>query len=96
MTDTPLLENWRVVCTGAAYMAPEARSLKLGGNVYGHPGFIDGNPITTSSIIEVSGRRVRTRSRVYLLGTPSPDYVAWCKKNGIDPPTFNEPIRTTK
>ena len=60
------------------YGAPEKKKIspKLGGIVSGHPGFLDGDSITTSSIqgMTIDGK-IRTFSgSEYELGDPNPDY----------------------
>lgn len=51
------LKNWYV--TGgydSEFIAPEFRKYHLQGNVYGHPNFKDGDPVTTSRIMEISDK----------------------------------------
>jgi len=92
-TNEVIIQNWRVVMGGDAYTPPECRTIKLNGEVYNHPSFPDGSNVTTSRIEKVEGRRVKTYSRWYNLGDPDPEYVDWCEENGIDPPTWENPIR---
>lgn len=90
------LREWSVVDTSDdPYLAPEQRPLKVKGKVYDNPRFTEGEEIVTSHIVGVEGRIVRTRSgSEYLLdGPPEEAYVAWCLKNGVAPPSENEPIR---
>jgi hypothetical protein len=92
-TNETILMNWAVIPTGSPYDAPELRGIKLVGEVYNHPNFGPGSTVTTSRVLEVDGRRVRTRSRWYNLGDVCGEYVDWCEENGVDPPTWEEPIR---
>ena len=76
------IENWSIVQLGFdPYRPPEAQEQALHGTVYGHPGFGDGEEVTTSSIVSgatCDGRiTVRTRSgSEYELGEVSADYEA--------------------
>lgn len=88
------LKNWSVCHHPAdVYTPPEQRSAHLQGEVYGHPGFPDGEQIVTSRILDTNGRVVTTRSREYLLdGPPAPGYIEYLKSIGH---TLNEehPVR---
>lgn len=88
------LENWSVVSTPISpYEAPELARMLIHGEVYGNPRFIDGEPVTTSSVQKIEGNRVFTRNSVYELGTPAPAYVEWCKDNNVHVPTPEVPIK---
>lgn len=87
----PRIENWSVRTEPNPYLPPELRSIRLNGDVTGHPLWPDQN-LTTSAVQEVNGRIVRTFSREYELGEPSPEYVQWCKDNGCHVPTAECPI----
>ena len=51
------LKNWSVTSdVDERYVAPEMMHYQLQGNVYGHPRFNDGDPVTTSRIIEINDR----------------------------------------
>lgn len=81
------LEKWAVVwlaATNECYAPPESRELGLAGFATGHPEFDDGTFVTSSAIVHVSGRTIRTESgRVYeLFGDPDPAYLAWLAENG--------------
>lgn len=71
-----VIEDWAVVLGGDASVAPEARPRILRGKVYGHPTRKDGTPIKTSDIVtlKLSERTCQTKSRLYHLGKPHPDY----------------------
>ena len=88
------LECWRIVVPEECkYTAPELVPLLVEGAVYGNPRFEDGDPITTSSVVEVSGRIITTYSGSrYRLGEVDPRYKEWLDKNylGWDP---ENPIR---
>jgi len=44
--------------------------------------------ILTSLVVDVRGRRVKTASgSTYILQTPDPDFVKWCRENGVHDPT---------
>lgn len=84
------LENWSVVClANNPYMAPELRTSHLSGQIYGRrPEFLDGEIVTTSYIVKAEGNKITTFSgSVYILGTPSQDYIEWARKNY---PNFDE------
>jgi hypothetical protein len=76
----PRLENWSVICLNVnPYMAPEGQEKQLHGEVFDHPGFEDGEVISTSAIInyDADGKTVRTSSgSVYTLGKISEEYEA--------------------
>ncbi len=75
------LENWSVI--QEPYDAPELGIKYLRGTRVEDDWFC-----RTSSIVKVEGRRVTTRSgSIYILGTPDPDYAAYCVSIGkeIDP-----------
>jgi hypothetical protein len=79
-----LINSWSVVAeSGVPYRAPEAREMRLTGNVYGHPRHRDGAFLITTNIQGTDGRFVFTRNTVYLLGNPSDTYLAWLDKLGI-------------
>lgn len=51
------LKNWSVTSdVDARFIAPEMIHYHLQGNVYGHPRFNDGDPVTTSRIIEINDK----------------------------------------
>jgi len=69
------LENWSVGSNASSYTAPELVSLRLHGNVYGHPRFDEGEEVTTSAIDKIDGDVVVTRSGSrYELGEVDPEY----------------------
>ncbi len=76
----PHLENWSVVALSAdPYTAPECIPQGLHGNVYGHPRFVDGVPITTSRIVtrDAAAQTATTKSGTfYSLGEIDPNYEA--------------------
>lgn len=83
MTDNDIrIEQWAVVEDADPYVAPEMRRRYLRGQVFGHPNprHADGKTVTTSRIINVDGRRVKTNSgSTYVLGEPDPAYVEFCR-----------------
>jgi hypothetical protein len=88
-----VIENWSVTTiSNDPYSPPERCSKCLQGNIYNHPTVSSDRIAHTSQIVSVDGLYVTTRSRVYLLGKPDPNYLIWCKDNGInfDP---NYPIK---
>ena len=85
------LKNWAIVSDCDPYTPPECQKSRLNGEVYGREPresdgytFPDGKRITTSSIKEVNGRVITTRSgTVYeLVGDPDPDYLEFLKEIG--------------
>lgn len=89
------LENWEMSGKfDPAFTAPEAQLYLITGEVYGHPDFMDGEPITTSSIEGAVGNIVTTHSgSEYELGQPDMTYVMWCEEAGCHIPTPDEPIK---
>ncbi|MAE81144.1 MAG: hypothetical protein CMB80_00305 [Flammeovirgaceae bacterium] len=79
------LENWSVIGGQVhgtrPYTAPELFSGScLAGEVYNHFRFQDGEPVRTSMICKVKGRRITTHSgHVYELGKIHPDYRQFLK-----------------
>jgi hypothetical protein len=80
----PRLEKWSCCFTDAEnpYLAPECRTIRLQGKVYGHPSFDDGSDVVTSRIVKTEGRTITTYSgSVYVLGEVEPGYREWLAKN---------------
>ena len=89
------LENWYISSTGDPYTPPEAVSLILNGDAYGHPRFPDGHTITTTSVVGVpflatalplkksirDGMIIETRNTFYKLTGVCPKYEKWCNAN---------------
>ena len=51
------LKNYSVTSdVDGRFIAPELMHYHLQGNVYGHPRFDDGDPVTTSRIIEINDK----------------------------------------
>lgn len=50
------LKNWSIFSEGNEYLAPELRSFRLQGKVYGHPKFNDGDPVHTSKIVKITDK----------------------------------------
>ena len=51
------LKNWSVTSdVNPNFVAPEMMHFYLQGDVYGHPRFEDGAPVTTSRIIEINDK----------------------------------------
>ena len=70
-----ILNNWSIVYAGDLYKAPEQRSPSLCGHVSDDKRFEDGTIITTSSIKELDGEFVVTRSgSKYKLGSVDERY----------------------
>lgn len=94
------LEEWSVVYpAGSLYQPNEILTVSLRGRAYGHPRFEDGDVIETSTVTGSSvptpdGHVVPTRSRQYLLGAPSQDWLEWMVRHGIpfDP---EQPVKFT-
>lgn len=71
------MENWGVVASVNNPYAPSwAQSRSLYGQVYNHPGFEDGEYVTTSSVVgKTKEDEVVTLSgSIYQLGQINPDY----------------------
>lgn len=78
------LKNWSMRLAGTNYHAPEIRPTHLCGTVTGSHKFADGSTITTSAIVSVHGRLIRTQNgSTYRLGQPHPSYSAWLAAEGI-------------
>lgn len=81
----PRLENWSIGSPlSSVYMAPEARTKVLHGNVYDHDRFSDGDVVTTSGLVslDIPARVATTRNTAYVLGDPDPEYVKYCESIG--------------
>ena len=81
---TARLENWAVVGLGGPYTAPECRVQALRGEVYDHPGFSDGETVTSSELTFLKGGIAKTKNTKYELGMPEGEYVGWCILNGYN------------
>lgn len=99
-----LIEGWSTVSNNNPWVAPEQRSLRLSGRIYGHlynenrHRSDDGTKITTSRIVSSEktpkGIVINTASGSrYLLGEPDPAFVNYCKDNGYHIPTKDNPIK---
>jgi hypothetical protein len=77
------IDNWSVCCDNFdPYMAPEQIISSLHGTVYNHPLHTNGKEICTTSIKEVNGRMVTTKSgTVYVLGKIDKNYRKFLKKH---------------
>lgn len=78
----PCLDSWRLVQgnTSSPYTAPEAAPTVLSGRVRGHPLFADGDTIFSSPVVWLDWgeeRAALTRSRLYVLGDPEPEFLAF-------------------
>ena len=74
------LYSWALVCNyESPYLAPEQCTKHL----TGHRDKSGGKIVTTSQIIKANGHLIETRNSIYLLESPHPAYVKWCKDNNI-------------
>jgi hypothetical protein len=88
------LENWEITGDNDPFIAPECQKIYITGEIYNHPGFLDGTRITTSSIQGVEDNNiVITKNSKYELGEPDVVYVEWCRENNCHVPTKDEPIK---
>ena len=79
------LENWSIG-TDNPYQPPECSRLR--GIFRGErDGFIDGEPIVPTTILEFEGNVITTRNSKYELGDPDPEYVKFCAENNLAVPT---------
>jgi len=77
------IENWSLIVPDVdPYLAPELFSVRLHGEVHGHPNFVDGEEVTTSPIVSFNGRVVKTQNSEYELGIVNQEYSKWYKENG--------------
>jgi len=92
----PIIVNWSLKgSNGGPYDPPETRRFKVSGEVHHSPRFADGERITTSYLVGISGIEINTFSgSVYHLGRPSDEYMEWCQANGYHIPTPDEPIKS--
>jgi len=82
-----ILKNWSVQGSADPYLAPEAQTKHLVGEVYDHPDprHYDGKNIQTSAVVEVDGMSIKTYSGTnYFLEDPHPDYLEYLKTIGYD------------
>jgi len=92
---TGTITNWFVTQLDP-YRPPETQGIHVAGEIHGDAKkrWEDGHPMVTTRVVKIAGRIITTRSGSrYKLGKPKQDYVDWCKENGIEPPTEDEPIR---
>jgi hypothetical protein len=90
------IAKWSITTHPEPYDPPECMRQFIQGDVYDHPRFPDGTRVTTSAIERVEGPYVITESgSAYIVGTPDPDYVEWCREQGCHVPTREEPIRVS-
>jgi len=78
--------DWEVVGQRTPYMAPEAMTAHLQGNVYNHPNpnISNGDFVTTSRMVDSSGVTVTTSSGTkYILGTINKNYLKYIKDSGL-------------
>lgn len=83
----PRLENWSIITNSKnPFFAPELQSRSLHGNVYGHPNFNDGDPVSTSTLKEFDykNRVAKTRNTEYELGKISEEYQKCLEENNIN------------
>lgn len=96
------IENWSCTFIRCAFIFLGQREggqiypsqMCLQGNVYGHPRLNDGDFAVTGSVRNINGREVETNRTIYILGTPDPEFIEWCKQIGCHVPTDDEPIKT--
>lgn len=72
------LENWYALYRGGdIYTPPEMKALCVGGQVYGHPDFKEGESIVTSRVMHADGLEVITTNTKYKLGKVDKHYKDW-------------------
>lgn len=78
------LENWHFGITELdPYTPPECAGSVLGGEVYGHPNFNDGDKVTTSRLVEFDPKgkvAITASGSVYELGAPKKEWVSWLRE----------------
>lgn len=80
------IENWSVITDSSPYTPPEYQKLYIKGI------FPDGKIKTTSAIQSVNGKVIQTQHNMYVLGSPDPSFVEFCKLNNVHIPTEEIPI----
>lgn len=85
MTDEDLvrIEKWRLLESSGADVTAPRLGFRLRGHVYGHPNHRDGEKLTTSEVLGVEGSVVYCKSRRYLLGEPSDEWVNALQARGL-------------
>lgn len=81
----PRLEEWSLFRDDSnPFLAPELRSVRLQGKVYGHEMFDDGDGVSTSTVqkLDLKNNIAETKNTVYELGEPSEGYIKWLNENG--------------
>ena len=79
--DSILIDNYCII-------ENELGRKKIEGNVFGHCRIPDGEFITSSYIVDFDGVYAKTKTgNVYELGTPSQEYLDFCRSNGYQLPT---------
>tara|TARA_B110000967_G_C18712970_1_gene473669 strand:- start:248 stop:553 length:306 start_codon:yes stop_codon:yes gene_type:complete len=96
--DIPVFKNWSIKRPDCSFfIAPECIKPLIMGSIFNHPNYKDGTNITTSSIVEVNGNKIKTISGSFYLieGEPSLEYKEYCYQNNIMI-DLNNPILTIK
>ena len=74
------LHNWDA--KQDPYGAPEVSPFAITGDVEGDPTRPNGRRVTTSPVMSVDGRTIKTWSgTTYWLGEPSPEYRSWLREH---------------
>ena len=77
------IEKWRLLEGSDADVTAPQIGFRLRGHVYGHPTYKDGEKLTTSEVLKVEGNIVVCKSRRYLLGDPSLEWVNALRARGL-------------
>ena len=78
------IENWSIVYDESdPYMAPELRTARVNGELYGDRRRDDGEYITSSEIraIDIDNMEIRTKNTTYKLGKVSKGFEQYLKDN---------------
>jgi hypothetical protein len=91
----PVLDNWSVRSDAPGpYEAPETKGIQVSGNVFFSPKLKDGERVTTSYVVAISGLEISTSNgSIYRLGMPDEGYMEWCREHDCHIPTPEEPIK---
>lgn len=78
------LKDWMFVYYAEGKLLDPTSGQQLFGKVYGHPRFDDGDKVTTSRIMEVNGKIVKTKSgSEYELKEPSESFLELLQELGF-------------
>jgi hypothetical protein len=82
----PTIRDWSLLHVGTFSDRNVDRASGCHGVAFGHPRFVDGTHVVTSSIVSIDSAAgvLHTATRSYCLGASSAGYTALRRKHGLD------------